>query len=211
MYRTIGGDFKALEAAAKSCGLFISGRKGRFLFDRLTSQDCPPRWLSLSSELSPDDADEILTVTEDRAAKCSRAPHEVGVYYAGSNHIELVFDPYKDGFGLMAYIGEDGDNLVRSYFIHACLRLTVLLSYALDSRVDVSETTHIEMRDPMSQAKIKVRISPKGETQFKVEGVLGNACTNLTAAVEKALGTVTADQPTAEMFKTQEQTIQAEN
>lgn len=47
----------------------------------------------------------------------------------------------------------------------------------------------------------------KGESQLKIEtsGFTGNACLDATKAVEKACGMVVEDQPTPEMFDTEEQ------
>jgi len=55
----------------------------------------------------------------------------------------------------------------------------------------------------MSQ-EIIVSISPSGEVKVTVNGVRGPACTDLTKAIEQALGSVKADRKTPEYFQRQE-------
>lgn len=50
---------------------------------------------------------------------------------------------------------------------------------------------------------IKMQVSPEGEITITTEGFKGKECLKATAALEKALGKKTSDQPTAEM-KSQE-------
>ena len=50
--------------------------------------------------------------------------------------------------------------------------------------------------------KIIVEVDNEGGTQVSVEGVSGPSCRLLTADVEKALGVVTADKPTADLART---------
>lgn len=50
---------------------------------------------------------------------------------------------------------------------------------------------------------IKMQISPEGEIKITTSGFKGTECLKATAALEKALGKKTSDQPTAEM-KSQE-------
>jgi len=52
--------------------------------------------------------------------------------------------------------------------------------------------------------EIMVSISPSGEVEVTVNGVSGPACTELTKAMEQALGTVKADRKTPDFFRTQE-------
>lgn len=55
--------------------------------------------------------------------------------------------------------------------------------------------------------KIIVTIKPDGLTTVEVQGVKGEGCKALTAALEAALGTPTASVPTGEMYEQiQEQT-----
>lgn len=48
---------------------------------------------------------------------------------------------------------------------------------------------------------ITITITPEGETEIAVKGVKGKGCQSLTAAIEKALGTVETDTPTREMHE----------
>jgi hypothetical protein len=49
--------------------------------------------------------------------------------------------------------------------------------------------------------KIKLRILPDGRTEVAVEGVAGPKCSDVTKAVERALGDTTEDRRTAEFLK----------
>jgi len=56
---------------------------------------------------------------------------------------------------------------------------------------------------------IKVRIKPDGTSVVEVNGVTGPSCKDLTRNLENALGSVTSDEPTREMYeKSQEQTVE---
>ena len=55
-------------------------------------------------------------------------------------------------------------------------------------------------------ARVIVTIEADGTTTFKVEGVAGPSCTNLTAALQKAVGKTVSDRKTSEYFDTAEVT-----
>ncbi|MFA5766466.1 MAG: DUF2997 domain-containing protein [Candidatus Paceibacterota bacterium] len=48
---------------------------------------------------------------------------------------------------------------------------------------------------------VEITIAPDGTPTIKVNGVAGTACKDVTKTVERALGTVTADKPTPEMYQ----------
>ena len=48
-----------------------------------------------------------------------------------------------------------------------------------------------------------VTIGTDGTVQIEVNGVKGKACTDATKLLEKALGKVTKDTPTSDMYKTE--------
>jgi len=50
-------------------------------------------------------------------------------------------------------------------------------------------------------AQITVEISPEGTIKLSVNGVKGEACTDLTKKLEEALGTTTSSTPTKEMYE----------
>lgn len=50
-------------------------------------------------------------------------------------------------------------------------------------------------------AEIIVTVSPKGESTVSVNGVSGSGCKALSAAIEKALGTVTDTELTTEYYQ----------
>ena len=50
--------------------------------------------------------------------------------------------------------------------------------------------------------KLKVVIKPTGQVLVSAEGVVGSRCQQVTAGMEAALGAVTADTPTEEMYQT---------
>lgn len=50
--------------------------------------------------------------------------------------------------------------------------------------------------------RMKVVIKPTGAVQVSVEGVAGERCHEVTRGMEAALGVVTGDQPTEELYAT---------
>ena len=48
---------------------------------------------------------------------------------------------------------------------------------------------------------IEVTISPAGEVSVQTRGYAGSACRRATKFLEQALGQITRDRPTAEMFQ----------
>ena len=54
----------------------------------------------------------------------------------------------------------------------------------------------------MSQT-IEILVNPKGEVTVQTKGFAGSSCRQASQALEKALGIVQSDTPTAEMYQTQ--------
>jgi hypothetical protein len=50
-------------------------------------------------------------------------------------------------------------------------------------------------------AEIIVTVDKEGNAEIAVNGVSGKSCKEITANLEKALGTVISDKPTSEMFE----------
>ena len=57
--------------------------------------------------------------------------------------------------------------------------------------------------------EVLIDIDTTGKTTLKVQGCAGPSCAALTADIEKALGTVTGDQKTAEYHQSAKQAQQA--
>jgi len=65
----------------------------------------------------------------------------------------------------------------------------------------------------MPQRNLRFKIRQDGRVEETVEGLVGEACIDLTEKLEEALGTVERREPTSEAFlreKVQKQTIPAE-
>ena len=65
----------------------------------------------------------------------------------------------------------------------------------------------------MPQRTLRFKIRQDGRVEETVEGLVGEACINLTEKLEDALGTVERREPTSDTFlseKVQKQTIPAE-
>ena len=65
----------------------------------------------------------------------------------------------------------------------------------------------------MPQRTLRFKIRQDGRVEETVEGLIGEACINLTEKLEDALGTVERREPTSDTFlreKVQEQIIPAE-
>jgi hypothetical protein len=54
-----------------------------------------------------------------------------------------------------------------------------------------------------SQPIIEVTVSPTGEVSIQTRGYAGSACRQASQFLEKALGQVEQDQPTAEMYQSE--------
>ncbi len=50
---------------------------------------------------------------------------------------------------------------------------------------------------------IEITVSPAGETRVETKGYAGTACRDATKLLERALGVVASDTPTAEMYQQQ--------
>ncbi len=50
---------------------------------------------------------------------------------------------------------------------------------------------------------IEVTVSPTGEMTVQTKGFRGSSCRDASKAIERALGIVQTDKPTAEMYQTQ--------
>ena len=50
--------------------------------------------------------------------------------------------------------------------------------------------------------QVTIDIDEQGNAKLTVNGCPGPSCKNLTAQIEKALGTVTKDAPTKELYET---------
>ena len=50
---------------------------------------------------------------------------------------------------------------------------------------------------------IEITVSPAGETRVQTKGFTGPACRDATKLLERALGVVASDTPTAEMYQPQ--------
>jgi hypothetical protein len=50
---------------------------------------------------------------------------------------------------------------------------------------------------------IEIIVSPTGETTVQTKGFTGSSCRDASRAIERALGIVQSDSPTAEMYQAQ--------
>jgi hypothetical protein len=50
---------------------------------------------------------------------------------------------------------------------------------------------------------IEITVSPAGETRVETKGFTGPSCRDATKLLERALGVVASDTPTAEMYQQQ--------
>lgn len=204
MYITLGDDTAALEQAAEECGLQVIPGPVSFHYTTLVGSELPDWIFSLGREFDPAQAEYALKLLDADAALCSRRPHEVGVF-ENRGRLFAVWDGDKDGYGLNAIIGRDGARLKAAYVIAALGRVAGRLGMTqVLATTDRDETTTLEYTDAMSK-KIIVRIAKDGATTVKTEGFEGTACKDATKQLEQALGTVTDDQPTQEMYTPPEQ------
>lgn len=211
MFIPLGTDPEAARRAAVLCGLEVAEGPQSFVYGSLVSTDLPPWVNSLATDFDPDRPEFVLRLAAAAAARCSRTPHEVGVF-AHRGCYYAVWDGDKDGFGLLAYIGPRGERLRTHYVIEALATLAPRLGLTRGSaHVGADEVTTLEFRDAMAQKKIKVRVGPTGDTVISTEGFQGTACKDATKQLEAALGTVTGDKATQEMYTPPEQVTSINN
>lgn len=101
-----------LERAAGRVGLEVvqaeSFRHGK---DFATSEECCAFGFDTSWP-----TDLILRLLPSYARFCSRTPNEAGVWLLDGQTV-LVWDHYKDGFGLSGHLGASGQDLQRAYAV----------------------------------------------------------------------------------------------
>lgn len=130
----------------------------------------------------------------------NRPPARVGVF--GTGPVVLVWDDFKEGWGLTSRLGHEG--------VHLAQALTMAevedfcLTHAWTSRLTVGPDQtmrfHLKPKEGTVPAtpEIIVSVDPKGGVKIEVEGCAGPSCQSLTAALEASLGTVVADERTAD-------------
>lgn len=62
-----------------------------------------------------------------------------------------------------------------------------------------------------SKEEIIVQITPGGEVEIEVSGVVGSGCAALTKALEESLGVTTSDEKKAEFHRREVQHARSEN
>lgn len=62
-----------------------------------------------------------------------------------------------------------------------------------------------------SKEEIIVQITPDGEVEIEVNGVVGSGCAALTKALEESLGITTSDEKKAEFHRREVQHARSEN
>lgn len=203
MFVTLGADRPAVQEAARVCGLLCrpcDSFAGGLVLDAATEFAAPfdpahpgtPLTINLRRPVS------ALVLPDDAAAKCSRRPHEAGVFLAAGLY-RVVGDLANDGYGLVGFTGLRGGRLRVAYVIAAAPRAAAALglSPAHGGLVDAAGVLTLEFRDDMKT--ITVTVSPTGDTTVATKGFTGTQCKDATRQLEQALGTVVSDTPTAEM------------
>jgi hypothetical protein len=209
MYIAVGGCLDTLRAAAACCSLDLLEGDSYFRHDLLRPADVPP-WMTLvKGSKFPWPCDHCLRLLPSASNLCPRSPHEVGVYERESR-LWLVWDTYRGGFGLTAYIGEYGEFLGTSYVLESLPRLERLLGLDRQKVLLRRGGTRVSLfhgfEGTMGQKRVIIRISPKGEVTVKTEGYTGQECRQATKTLEETLGIVLSDTPTGDMYKPPEQT-----
>lgn len=138
----------------------------------------------------------------------SRQTSRIGVF--GNGPYTLVWDDYRDGFGLVSRVGYRGRHLAAALTIAEVEtfcdnnKLNSSLAVYGDDRLEFSITREGSMT---AQPEIIVTIDPKGGVKIEVEGCSGPACESLTKGLEEALGKVTSNERTGDYHKAQTQQI----
>lgn len=208
-YVILGNDLRAVRAAARVCNLEFIDDVKEFRHRVLTALDFPDFMRpGLGSGTTPPCRAVLRPVlVKVRISKTTNlAPvHEAGLYQDSSGNYWAVWDNFKEGFGLTGLLREDGGRLRLAYVIEAVDHFATDHGLRRTSGLAaVDGYTTLELTD-MSR-KLIVRIPPNGQdVKIEVEGCTGPECQTLTAALESRLGKVSADVPTEDMYRQQEQ------
>ncbi len=122
----------------------------------------------------------------------NRAPAVVGVF--GEGPYVLVWDDFREGWGLTSRIGHEGRHLKTAIALEATRHFAE--AHGLDRGVSADgETVTVRLwrrGEAVTQMKqnpvVVVEIDPKGSVKIEVEGGQGASCSLLTRDLEKALG-----------------------
>lgn len=174
--------------AARACGLVLDTTGTR-------------RW-DYSPHLKAGEADPtpagpqvgVLCLAGGTQLGFNRQPAVVGVF--GEGPYVLVWDDFREGWGLTSRIGHEGCYLKTAIALEATKRFAEANSLDRSVTADGDTVTVRLWRQGESAMQMKqnpvvvVEIDPKGAVKIEVEGGQGASCSLLTRDLEKALGSV---------------------
>lgn len=173
--------------AARTCGLLLD-----------TTGDRP--W-DYSPHLRDGEADPtpagpqvgVLRLPGGAGLGFNRPPATVGVF--GTGPYTLVWDDFREGWGLTSRVGADGRHLKTAIALEATKHFAE--THGLDRSVAADgETVTVRLwrrGDDMQMKQnpvVVIDIDPKGSVKIEVEGGQGAGCSLLTRDLEQALGKV---------------------
>ena len=203
MLVTLGADRLAAREAARACGLLFWNAArfaGGVLLDAATVLDVPADPAHPGSPFVVDlgRADAVLALPDAAAAKCSRRPHEAGLFLAAGLY-RVVADLTNDGYGLVAFTGSRGEHLRVAYVIAAAPRAAAALGLEPTHGGAVDPAGTLTLEDHGDMKTITVRVTRTGDTTVATQGFTGTQCQDATRQLEQALGKVVNETATDEM------------
>jgi len=188
--------------AARSCGMVLDTSGER-------------RW-DYSPFLKPDEADPtpagpqvgVLRLPGDVSLGFNRPPAVVGVF--GEGPYTLVWDDFREGWGLTSRIGHEGRHLKTAIALEASRQFAEAGGLGRKVTAD-GETTKIRLwrkgDDVTQNPIITIEIDEKGNATVEVDGMKGSGCSLLTKEIERALGKVTETEKKPEYNAPTQQTV----
>lgn len=133
----------------------------------------------------------VLRLPGEVSLGFNRPPAVVGVF--GEGPYTLVWDDFREGWGLTSRIGHEGKHLKTAIALEASRQFAE--AGDLERKVEAAGDT-IKIRlwrkgdDVTQNPIITIEIDPKGNAKVEVDGMKGSGCSLLTKDIEKALGKV---------------------
>jgi hypothetical protein len=138
----------------------------------------------------------------------NRPPAVVGVF--GQGPYTLVWDDFREGWGLTSRIGYEGRHFKAAIVMETVRQFAE--AAGLDRKV-IAERETIKIRlwrkgaDMTQNPIITIEIDEKGNVTIEVDGMKGSGCSLLTKDIEQALGKVVDTERKSEYNAPTQQTV----
>lgn len=201
-HKTEAETLSIITDAARACGLVLdtSGERRWDYSPFLREGEADPT--------PPGPQHGVLRLPGEVQLWFNRPPAVVGVF--GEGPYTLVWDDFREGWGLSSRIGHEGRHLKTAIALEATRQAAE--AHGLERKV-VADGETITVRlwrqgENVTQNPIvTIEIDQKGNATVEVDGMKGSGCSLLTKEIEKALGKVTDVEKKPEYNAPTQQTV----